>query len=313
MLLADSSVTTGSTMANVRETRQTINGKVVLLRKGKAATIKGRASLTEEQTKQIVFDYTYSTDSLPVIAEKYNTTVDTVTGVIRCFQSDMNNHIETRQLMADQELDDAVSSTVFKLPSNNRKSVDSTKINESFLELLSHPLDKILTTEEQTYCWIYTYTNNNNKAIKESGLDKGLDKRHSGRKDGKITTSFANAIKLRGYYLRNKQNIANYITKLREEKLSDLKIDKGYIQSHLITEIEQLCEEGDSSRVNSKLRALDLLGKTLPGCFSETIKVEEVSPDAALDSLLALARADIMELSSGHGKEIEATYTTQDK
>jgi len=290
-----------------KETRQVINGQTIILKKGTPAA---RTTLTEEETKQLVFDYTYSAESFETLATKYNVTKNIIVAAVRNFQQDLNNYVETRQLIESQGIDDQVTSTVFKLP--GKKSTDAKLINQKFLDLLSHPSDNTLTTEEQTYCWVYTYTNNNTKAIKESKLDAGLDKRQSNRKDNKMASSYSNAIKLRGYYLRNKENISRYITTLREEKLQDLQIDKGYIQSQLVTEIEQLTEEGDPSRTNSKLRALDLLGKTIPGCFSETIKVEEVSPDKALDKLLDMAKASVKQLPAGHSETIDASYITID-
>jgi hypothetical protein len=104
---------------------------------------------------------------------------------------------------------------------------------------------------------------------------------------------------MRGYYLRNKDNIAQYIKQLREEKLSDLQIDKGFIQSQLVSEIEYMNEEGDSSKRNVKLKAIELLGKTIPGTFTDTIQIEEVSPDKALDTLLDMAKAEVKELPKG--------------
>lgn len=293
-----------------KESRQVINGKTILLRKGKSAPSVSKAQFSPEQTREIIHDYIYSGESTEQVADRWNTTKQTVAALVRTFQADLNNTTETRELIESQKIDSGVTSTQFKLP--HRRVTDAKLINQKFLECLSGPDDLTLTTEEQTYCWIYTYTNNNTKAIKESGLDVGLDKRQSARKDNKQATSYSNAIKLRGYYLRNKDNISRYITSLREEKLQDLKIDKGYIQSQLVTEIEQLNEEADPSRTNSKLRALDLLGKTIAGCFSETIKIEEVSPDKALDQLLEMAKADVKKLPTGHGGAIDASYTTID-
>jgi chromatin remodeling complex protein RSC6 len=58
-----------------------------------------------------------------------------------------------------------------------------------------------------------------------------------------------------------------------------------------VTFIEQLQEEGNPKERNKLLRALELLGRTVPGTFTETINISEVKPDEALDKLLEMSRS----------------------
>lgn len=266
---------------------KTSKGKTILLRKN--VKPKQAVALSQLQIKNMIWDYTQEKLTNRALAKKYDTTTEVINGIIRNFGTDFNNHTETLSLIQSQDIDDAVISTAFKQPSPTFKSPEL--INSTFLKLLSHPKDTTLTEPEQTYCWIYAFTNDNNRALRDSGLTAGLKKRHS--VEGKSNTSFQNAVKMRGYYLRSKENLSKYIRELREDRLQDLKIDKGYVQSQLVSDIEYMNEEADVARMGVKLKAIDLLGKTIPGCFSETIKVEEVKPDEALDSLLEMAKADV--------------------
>ena len=282
----------------VSEKRVQSGNKVALVRRKH----KPNDSLSREQLKDLIFEYVWDAKTSREIREKYNITENVFNQSVRRFQEEMNNYVETEKLIEEQMMDSkTVSARYTKYP---RKVINPNIINEKFLSKLSGDEEPILTEEEQTYAWIYSCTNNNTKALKDSKLDAGLKKRH----DGHETSSYKNSVKLRGYYLRSKENVRQYIISLRERKLEDLKIDKGYVQSQLVSEIEFLNEEADPTKRNTKLRALELLGKTLPGCFSETVKVEEVKPDAALDALLDMAKADIKQLPKNHKKKIDTSY-----
>jgi len=72
-------------------------------------------------------------------------------------------------------------------------------------------------------------------------------------------------------------------------------------------------DEGDPKNKGYMLRALELLGKTIPGTFSDTIRVEEVSPDKALDRLIQMAKADIASVKTlPPGAPVTYTYTEDD-
>lgn len=271
---------------------KTPQGQTIILKKN--SVNPGRSSLTELQKRNVIWEYTQDKTPVPTLASKYKVSDQVIKGIIRNFGSDFNNHTETMALIESQSVDNSVTSTSFKQSKPTFKS--PALINKAFLSLLSDPHDPTLTEQEQTYAWIYAFTNNNSKALKDSGLVAGLNMRHSDRPDGKTTSSFQNACKMRGYYLRKKENIQRYIKELRESRLSDLKLDKGYIQQQLVTDIEHMNEEGDIGHIGAKLKAIHLLGQTIPGCFSETIKVETVSPDDALDQLLEMAKADVKQI-----------------
>lgn len=144
----------------------------------------------------------------------------------------------------------------------------------------------MLTDHEAMYAYYYSYTSNNTKALIDSGLDAGLQKPRSKGS----TISYDNALKMRGYFLRGKPNVKEYIIDLRKRKLSDMNCDTQYVQSTLVQQIEFMQEESDPRMKTNLLRAVELLGKTIPGTFSETIKIEEVRPDEALDTLLEMAK-----------------------
>jgi predicted DNA-binding protein YlxM (UPF0122 family) len=147
----------------LKEERKVISGKTILLKKGKKKNIKDN-SLSTEQIRDIIWDYTYNLKEKEELAEEHNVTVGAIHSAIRQFKTDFLNYTETRELMDSQKLDMGVTSTTFKLP----KGKGSTSVNEEFLKLLSHSQDKTLTEEEMTYCWIYTHTNNHIKALKDS-------------------------------------------------------------------------------------------------------------------------------------------------
>ena len=269
----------------------TLSGSNIILRK---KHIQSDVTIPKEDLPKIVWDYTYCLRSAESIAKEYNVPSQTIHKIIRAFQADINNLSESYALIETQGI--ATPYTKYDpLQKAARRVIHSEAINAPFLSLLSSEDDAVLSDAEHTYAWIFTHTNNNNKALIESGLDVGI-LRPKG--EYRANSSYVNALKIRGYYLRHKGNIKQFILELREKNLSSLQLDKGFIQSTLVTEIEQMQDEGDPKNKGYMLRALELLGKTIPGAFSDTIRVEEVSPDKALDRLIEMAKADIKKVSS---------------
>ena len=243
---------------------------------------KSSAKVKPEDIQKLVYDYTYCHESLGSLAEKYRVEKATINNIIANFQTDLNNIKETYDLIAEQKED-----MTFDTPARAKRRVVHPKIiNEVFLEQLSDESDDYLTDAEAQYVWILVHTSNNTRALADSGLDKGLVKPRT--KDSPV--SYENSLKIRGYYLRGKANVKAYLLELRERKLTDTQCDTGYVQGALINEIEFMQEESDPKNKTNLLRAIELLGKTIPGTFSETIKVEEVRPDQALDTLLEMAK-----------------------
>lgn len=254
---------------------------------------------------EMIYDFVYVYRSCSPVAKKWGLEPRRCRHLIHTFCSDLLNLKESYDLA--MELPGIVEPSYdLKLNNNDRKISDISRmtikhINEEFLAKLSKE-DEALSEAEQIYCWIFIHTGNNREALEKSGLDVGLipnleefatpngprTKRHR-----KFEVNLRNGLALRGYYLRSKSNIKDYLHSLRERKLEDINVDKGYIQSQLITLIEQMKEEGDTKQRGNLLRAIEMLGKTVPGTFSETINVTDVRPDEALDRLLALTKANI--------------------
>ena len=268
-------------------------------------------SLSLQQKMEIIFTFVYGKGSYHSLSEKYKVHYDVVRKLIREFQNDLNNLVETVALVDD-------NGSRFRSNEAAFRRADPSLINASFLSLLSPDNAPVLSTAEQTYAWVYTFTGDNLKAIKQSGMASGLLK-HGKEKEADGTprlepVSFQNAAKIRGFYLRSKPNVKDYIISLRERKLEDLKVDKGYIQSVLVDQIEELKEEGDGKLSRAQLlRSVELLGRTC-NAFTETIRIEEVRPDQALDTLLDMAKKEVVmnRVSKADIKEVEYTGTSSE-
>jgi predicted DNA-binding protein YlxM (UPF0122 family) len=260
----------------------------VILRK----KVERASSLSEEDTSKLIYDSVYSGLSDKEIAEKYDVTEDVIHSLVQRFRKDLNNITETKLLIKEQ----GTSHFDRKRSNIKRTVVHPEIINEAFKELLSDDNDPILSDAEHTYCWVYTATGNNEQALKEAKLNAGLFQ-HTGKGE---SVALINSMKLRGYYLRGKPNVRDFIIELRERELKQHKVaNKEYIQSNLVQEITQMKEEGDPRNRQSLLKAIELFGKTIPGCFSDTIRVQDVKPDEALDALLEMAKAEVKALPAG--------------
>jgi len=261
--------------------------------------------LSRSDFLEMIYDFVYVYRATTPVAEKWGLTPMRCRYLISTFCSDLINLEESFQLA--EELPHIVDPQFsLKLNNSDRRIDDIARmkivhINEKFLAKLSKE-DEALSEAEQTYAWVFVHTGDNNDALEKAGLDVGLIPNMEEyptaqglrkKRNPEHEINLQNGLRLRGYYLRSKKNVKEYIQALRERKLEDINIDKGYIQSQLVTLIEQLKEEGDVKQRNNLLKAIEMLGKTVPGTFSETINVAEVRPDEALDRLLELTKADI--------------------
>lgn len=259
--------------------------------------------LSKDDILNIIYDYTYIFRSEAKVAKKWGLHPEHTRQIIQTFLHDLAGLSESYKLieMFPYLEHPQLSLTITGKPIQLKMQI--VHINEEFLAKLSKEEDEALTEAEQVYAWVFVHTGDNEDAIIKAGLDVGIgqpkeEKVEQEGKKKKITHTDLkklrnNAFKLRGYYLRSKKNIKQYIQELREKRLADTNVDKDYIQSQLITLIEQLKEEGGRSSSGNLLRAIEMLGKTIPGTFSETINVAEVRPDEALDKLLELTKANI--------------------
>ena len=281
--------------------------------------IKSRQRITKEITiidKQdilhIIYDFVYITSSYKATAEKWGYNEKDIKALIKLFKADLNNLTDSWALMDMlPHLDHAVGSTS-KQTYDPLKSVvrfnAKSDHNKEFLTLISPEEEPTLTEQEQTYAILYSNTGNNEYALTESGLAVGLT-----LKKGLLEGNAVNNFRLRGYFLRSKSNVNRYILELRERKITDLNLNKNYIQMHLVQIIEQLQEDGEHKDKLKILKALELLGKTIPGTFSETINITEVRPDEALDKLLEMTKVELAKSTDKPSVSnlVEFTYSPE--
>ena len=241
----------------------------------------------------IIYDFTYTLFSYAKVADKYKVTEAEVRDVLSKFRYDLNRIGEAWDLIHQHPyLNGAIGvlkTTIIDGKGGSLKDHGPQGVSEAFKRLLSKDDEPVLSEAEQKYAWYFVHTGNNDAAMKAAGLCVGLQIVED--ELGKNKTSTKNTLALRGYFLRSKPNVKKYIYELRERKLTDIQIDKEYIQLQLVTFIEQLQEEGNPKERNKLLRALELLGRTVPGTFTETINISEVKPDEALDKLLEMSRS----------------------
>lgn len=250
-------------------------------------TVKRRiakSNLTEEQRYSIIQDYMTSDMSTSEIAQKYSTTEKNIELIVSRHWKTLTNVRETKMLTSGSYTNDHKNGSYMALKAINRVP----SINEDFLMLLSDPSDLVLTDNELQYCFNYVVTGDNLHALSEAGLTVGL----MGSKSDKGRNQYQLSCRLRGHYIRQKKNVAQRIFELKKEAFLPEIIDKNFVQSELLEQLNQLKECTDSSTVRSQtLKTIELIGKSV-GAFSDVIKVEEVDPGKALDYLESLSNAD---------------------
>lgn len=137
----------------------------------------------------------------------------------------------------------------------------------------------------ETYAFYYAMTGSNEHALKESGLDKYVPK-GVGAKTLKYTLA------TRGRYLRSLPSVYKLINEIRDQRIIDSDIGKPMVQSELIEQIEQLKElsADDPKYRGHLLKAIELLGKTIPDTFTDKIQIEDVSTKNGLELLMQKAK-----------------------
>jgi hypothetical protein len=245
------------------------NSKDIIIRKRN----RYLKELSDSEKWLILKDYCSGEESGP-IAERYNISINSIDQLVSTVYKKLQNVREIRMLIATSF--DSQFSEIMR-----KKYVDSEHINKIFLSRLSHPEDP-LTDEEILFCEFLIEYGIDEEAIAKSKLDVGLKKEQ--------ITSYREACKLRAFYLKKKPNIRNYIQKSRQANLGILENHgKDYIQSQLITIIEQLGNIGDKSSLTHQLKALESLAKTV-GAFEEKVVIESANGDDALDRLIKRAK-----------------------
>lgn len=236
--------------------------------------------MTDQERLQVVFDYMTTDLSTRGLAEKHGTSEKNIDHIVTRHWKSLTNIRETKLLSAPGG-EHHKNGIYHALKTIGKAS----HINEDFLSLLSEPHDRLLTDHELQYCYNFVATGNNLVALESAELHKGLLTQGS----DKTRNQYKLACQLRGHYLRQKKNVAEYILKLKEEQYIPEIIDKQFVQRELLETLHHQKEEGTPSK--EVLRTIELLGKTV-GAFSDVIKIEEVDPSKALDYIESLAKAD---------------------
>ena len=225
-------------------------------------------------------------DQIPYndIASKYNVSSKNIRQWLGKF---------TRSISAAQEIHQLTHG--IQSSKVDRPTSSSVSISSNFIDMLSDEDDDMLNEAENIYVQEWCLYGNNGKAISAAGFDKDTDK-------GIAITRHLKFI--RGQYLRRRPKIQKAIEREEQSMLSDMASSKEFVQKTLIQTIRELQEDvGDNrSNRNNLLKSIELLGKTIPSTFTETLRTEEVSPKSTLQLLMKKVEAKKVE-------EIEAgTY-----
>lgn len=232
----------------------------------------------------VIQDYLDCNLNMEAISEKHSISVDKVRDIVSSTYKEFQNVRESKLILYNQN---SSPDYIVKIKS---EYIDPERINKDFLDRLS-PFDSdTLTDYEMLFCEYFVDRGDEVLAIQESGLDVGLNK------DSKA--QYRNAIILRAFFLKRKNNVKSYIDKLKELKAQEIEENtKGKVQVELLSLIEKLRGSNDVKSMSSILRAIELLGKT-KGIFEERQVIEYIDADSALDRILQRAReAKSTELS----------------
>jgi hypothetical protein len=152
--------------------------------------------------------------------------------------------------------------------------------------LSSDDSDK-LTMEELVYGWSYVHSGSNQVALKESGF---LEVLHENDR----TPGYQNLL---GIFLRKKANVKQYIQTVQQEYVQNTDVNRKYVQSELVKQVEQLKEVVASDEVNMRgrnllIKSIELLGKSV-GSFQDRVVIEDADPNKALDNLIEMAQEQV--------------------
>ena len=228
--------------------------------------LRALKDLSDSERYQIIQEYKSNT-SVHKIAIKFHLPDKTVQNFINKEYKEFVTSKETHHLYSGHELYD-----------NLTRPKD---VNEEFLEIVEEG-------GGLSYAWFYAMTNDNSLALEQSKLDTGL------LKTGAIAT---NAKRLRGLYLRSVPEVRKEIERIRMDLLRDNPVTKDLLQSELITQIQEMKElvTDEPRQRGTLLKAIEMLGKSI-GAFSESIKVEHVNADEALDTLIEMSKSTYEDL-----------------
>jgi hypothetical protein len=244
------------------------------------------ADLTDDQKLSILESYSQG-QSVVEIAKELSVDSQDVDSYITAFYSNMVNTRQTNALRTSLVASGKASAAKGNKVIIKSKFRDPNNINEDFLSKLSDWDSTSPSDAEHHYAYTYGHTGNNKRALKEAGL---LAKHTS------PSSTLSSMNHMRGVYLRDKPIVDSIIKSIQKENLDRLNVDKDYVQTNLIQNIEELKEEvADRPMQRGNLiKSIELLGKTI-GAFTEKISIEEVSPNKALDTMIEMAKAKVIE------------------
>ena len=149
------------------------------------------------------------------------------------------------------------------------------------------------------FAWYYGKTNDIRYSLKASGLDKGIP--------ANTTANTRNYIlRVRGQYLLSVPAIRKEVSSVRDQELTENKVDRKYVMSEILGQLEEekiLREDNPASRQNS-IKLIKMLGDSV-GAFTTNINVSEVNPEDSLQMLIELAEQDIIENGSYNIEDAE--------
>ena len=225
--------------------------------------------------------------SVEEIAESHNWTTKSVRTAINKHFLNLKTLIETEAMVASQEADQGIvvkhTTKALNTFANQRK-IDEN-ISTDFLEKLSGADERLLTNEEVMFCYLTVHEGDQQKALEDSGLAKGLTKTHTG---------YRRACKLRILMLKGKLNIIKYINGLQIDYAKEINVNKEVIQTTILRQLSQLESQNDPRNASTIAKLTEQLGRTV-GAFSDKVIIEEVSFDDAMDRM--------MEMRKEHNKE----------
>lgn len=246
--------------------------------KTKQVTVKKRkalSSLTDGERWGMLQAYMDCEISNQDIVDKFGITYKALENFIRTTYAKFQNARETKLLIATQTRPDLYESM-------KTKFIDSDQINQAFLDKLSNA-DELLTDSEILFCEFLLEYGDEVKAIEKSKLNTGL------KKTTETIGSYTDACRLRSFFLKRKANIQAYINEQKKKNLSVLKDGKEFVQSNLITIIEQLKNCNDPRNLPSHLKAIESLGRTF-GAFEDKVSISDSHGDDVLDRILNKAK-----------------------
>jgi len=171
------------------------------------------------------------------------------------------------------------------------------KESSLFLSRISSA-EQELTEYELSFIYHMLHTDSPLLSLSSADLDVGLNKGV-----GPLVSAYENALTLRSSYLLSKCNIADKLAELKAAKLGSYKLSKEMVQYEIVQEINRLKLSNDQKDKQLLSRKIEMLGKTIQGCFDNKISIQKVDPSDAIEKLIEMAQADIDLLPAGSPTE----------